>query len=186
MKLIVGLGNPGQRYERTRHNLGFLVIDRLAAQHHVALAEGICRSISGEGVCGASRIVLAKPQTFMNLSGEAVACLTRDFSAEDVIVIHDDLDLPLGRMRIRSRGGAGGHRGVLSIIEGLGEVPFYRVRVGIGRPPAGIDSVDYVLQPFDLHESEQLPPIVERAAEAVVSLVSDGPARAMARFNQFV
>jgi len=186
MKLIVGLGNPGKRYERTRHNLGFLVIDRLAAQHRVALAEGICRSISGEGFCGESRIVLAKPQTFMNSSGEAVACLARDFSAEDVIVIHDDLDLPFGRMRIRSRGGAGGHRGVLSIIESLGEAPFYRVRVGIGRPPAGVDSVDYVLQPFDVQECEQLPPIVERAAESVISLLSDGPARAMARFNQSV
>ncbi len=184
MKLIVGLGNPGQRYQRTRHNLGFLIVDRLAAEHRIALAEGICRSVCGEGFCGESRIVLAKPQTFMNLSGEAVECLARNVSAEDVIVIHDDLDLPLGRIRIRARGGAGGHRGVLSIVERLGEAPFYRVRVGIGRPPAGVDPVDYVLQPFDAGESEQLPALVERAAEAVTSLLRDGPARAMARFNQ--
>src|SRR5581483_11000534 len=168
MKLIVGLGNPGQRYQRTRHNLGFLIVDRLAAEHRIALAEGICRSVCGEGFCGESRIVLAKPQTFMNLSGEAVECLARNVSAEDVIVIHDDLDLPLGRIRIRARG----------------EAPFYRVRVGIGRPPAGVDPVDYVLQPFDAGESEQLPALVERAAEAVTSLLRDGPARAMARFNQ--
>jgi PTH1 family peptidyl-tRNA hydrolase len=184
MKLIVGLGNPGQRYERTRHNLGFLVIDRLAAQHRVALAEGICRSVVGEGFCGENRIVLAKPQTFMNLSGEAVECLARECSAQDVIVICDDLDLPFGRIRIRARGGAGGHRGVLSIIERLGGAPFYRVRVGIGRPQPEVDPVEYVLQPFSAEESEQLQSIVERAAESVISLLRDGPARAMACFNQ--
>jgi|ERR1044071_1161073 PTH1 family peptidyl-tRNA hydrolase len=184
MKLIVGLGNPGQRYERTRHNLGFLVVDRLAAQHRVALAEGICQAVVGEGFCGESRIVLAKPQTFMNLSGEAVECLMRECSAENVIVIYDDLDLPFGRIRIRERGGAGGHRGVLSIIERLGGAPFYRIRVGIGRPQPEVDPVEYVLQPFSSEEAEQLEPIVERAAESVISLLRDGPARAMASFNQ--
>ena len=184
MKLIVGLGNPGQRYERTRHNLGFLIVDRLAAQHRVALAEGICQAVVGEGFCGESRIVLAKPQTFMNLSGEAVECLMRECSAENVIVIYDDLDLPFGRIRIRERGGAGGHRGVLSIIERLGGAPFYRIRVGIGRPQPEVDPVEYVLQPFSSEEAEQLEPIVERAAESVISLLRDGPARAMASFNQ--
>src|SRR5689334_7719959 len=183
MKLIVGLGNPGQRYEHTRHNLGFLVIDRLAAQCRVALAEGSCRAVFGEGLCGESRIVLAKRQTFMNLSGEAVECLARECSAEDVIVVYDDLDLPFGRIRIRERGGAGGHRGVLSIIERLGGAPFYRVRVGIGRPQPEVDPVEYVLQPFSAEDSEELQSIVERAAESVISLLRDGPERAMATFN---
>lgn len=183
MKLIVGLGNPGQRYEGTRHNLGFLVIDQLAARCRVTLTGGSCRAVIGKGFCGESWIVLAKPQTFMNLSGEAVECLARECSAEEVIVIYDDLDLPFGRIRIRERGGAGGHRGVLSIIERLG-APFYRIRVGIGRPQPEMDPVDYVLRPFSTEEAEQLQPVLERAAESAISLLRDGPARAMARFNQ--
>ena len=184
MKLIVGLGNPGQRYERTRHNLGFLVIDRLAAQCRLELSDGICQAVVGQGFCGESQVVLAKPQTFMNLSGEAVECLARECCADDVIVIYDDLDLPFGRIRIRARGGAGGHRGVLSIIERLGEAPFFRIRVGIGRPQPEVDPVEYVLQPFSSEEAGQLQPTIDRAAESVLSLLRDGPARAMACFNQ--
>jgi PTH1 family peptidyl-tRNA hydrolase len=185
MKLIVGLGNPGE-YEGTRHNLGFLVIDRLAERDNVALSERLCDSQVGEWSCGGQKMLLAKPQTFMNRSGAAVECLMRECqsSAEDLVVIYDDLDLPFGRIRIRPRGSAGGHRGMLSILEQLADAPFYRVRVGIGRPPEGIDPTDYVLEPFNAEEREALNGIVDWAAESVLSLVRDGPEQAMARYNR--
>ena len=186
MKLIVGLGNPGKEYEGTRHNLGFLVIDRLAQRNNVALSEQLCESWVGEWCCGGEKILLAKPQTFMNRSGAAVECLMREYqrSVEDLVVIYDDLDLPFGRSRIRPRGSAGGHRGMLSILEQLAGAPFYRVRVGIGRPPEGIAPTDYVLEPFNAEELEALKGIVDRAAESVLSLVTDGPAQAMACYNR--
>jgi PTH1 family peptidyl-tRNA hydrolase len=186
MKLIVGLGNPGKGYERTRHNLGFLVIERLAAQDNVALSEQLCDSRVGEWFCDGEKILLAKPQTFMNRSGVAVECLMRECqsSAEDLVVIYDDLDLPFGRIRIRPRGSAGGHRGMLSILEQLAGAPFYRIRVGIGRPPEGIDPTDYVLEPFNAQELEALNGIVGRAAESVLSLLRDGPEQAMACYNR--
>jgi PTH1 family peptidyl-tRNA hydrolase len=122
----------------------------------------------------------------MNLSGWAVECLLRTFSgtADDLVVLYDDLDLPFGRIRIRPRGNAGGHRGMLSIIERLAGAPFSRVRVGIGRPPAGIETIDYVLERFNAQESDQLEAVVDRAAEAIVALLRDGPERAMACYNQ--
>jgi PTH1 family peptidyl-tRNA hydrolase len=186
MKLIVGLGNPGKQYEGTRHNLGFLIVDRLAAQNHIAMSEGACDSIVGEGSCGGVRAILAKPQTFMNRSGAAIQCLIERHhgSADNLVVIYDDLDLPFGRLRIRPRGGAGGHRGMLSIGEQLAGAPFCRVRVGIGRPPAGMEAVDYVLERFAAQESSELERIVDRAAESVVTLLRDGPERAMACYNQ--
>jgi peptidyl-tRNA hydrolase, PTH1 family len=186
MKLIVGLGNPGKQYQGTRHNLGFLVVDRLAVQNRIAMIEGPCDSIVGEGSCEGARVVLAKPQTFMNLSGAAVECLIETYhgSTGDLVVLYDDLDLPFGRLRIRPRGGAGGHRGVLSISERLAGAPFYRVRVGIGRPPEGMETVDYVLERFGSQELSELDRIVDRAAESVVALLRDGPERAMACYNQ--
>src|SRR5690242_7838905 len=119
MKLIVGLGNPGKRYERTRHNLGFLVVDRIASQCGIALNQQCCDSLVGETYWSDERIVLAKPQSFMNRSGPTVHCLLMTYagSADDLVVIYDDLDLPFGRIRIRPNGGAGGHRGMLSILE---------------------------------------------------------------------
>jgi PTH1 family peptidyl-tRNA hydrolase len=132
------------------------------------------------------RIVLVKPQTFMNRSGTAVRDLLCEFhgSAEDLIVVYDDLDLPLGRIRLRAQGSAGGHRGVLSILEHLTEVDFFRVRVGIGRPPDGVDPADFVLWPFSDQESGDLERAVERAAEAVGSLLKDGPRHAMELYNR--
>lgn len=186
MKLIVGLGNPGKRYERARHNLGFLVIDRLANRHDVTIKEIVCTALVGDGSLGGEKIVLAKPQTFMNRSGAAVDGLLREYgaTAENLVVVYDDLDLSFGRIRIRTRGSAAGHRGVLSILETLGGVPFYRVRIGIGRPPEGMDAVDYVLQPFSDEEMTQLNEIVDRAADAVVCLFRDGPRRAMELYNR--
>lgn len=186
MKLIVGLGNPGKRYERTRHNLGFLVVDRLAVQKDITFSRELCDSRVGETTCGAEQIVLIKPQTFMNRSGAAVDCVIREYhgSADDLLVIHDDLDLPFGRIRIRSRGSSGGHRGMQSILEQMAGMPFYRVRIGIGRPPPEMAPMDYVLQPFDAEELGELDEVVDRAAESVICLVQEGPRQAMARYNQ--
>jgi PTH1 family peptidyl-tRNA hydrolase len=186
MKLIVGLGNPGKRYEATRHNLGFLVIDRLAAQTGIALVQELCEAITGEGYWDAEKVVLAKPQTFMNRSGSAVCCLLNEKQGgvADLVVIYDDLDLPFGRMRIRTSGSAGGHRGMSSILESTGAESFQRIRLGIGRPPPGVDAVDYVLGPFDDVERPELDQIVNRAAESVKCLVKDGADRAMACYNR--
>jgi peptidyl-tRNA hydrolase, PTH1 family len=186
VKLIVGLGNPGKRYEHARHNFGFLVIDRLANQHDVAVKKNLCDALVGHWSFGGEQIILAKPQTFMNRSGAAVDRLLREYGAttENLVIVYDDLDLPFGRIRIRTRGSAAGHRGVLSILETLAGAPFYRVRVGIGRPPDGMNAVDYVLQPFDDEEMRELNEIVDRAADSVVCLLRDGPRRAMELYNR--
>ena len=186
MKLIVGLGNPGKRYERTRHNLGFLIVDSVAKENEVALKRKLCGALVGESSDHGERFLIVKPQTFMNRSGEPVKELLRRFhaTANDVVVVYDDLDLPFGRIRIRPKGSAGGHRGVLSVMEELAGASFYRVRVGIGRPPQGVDPVDYVLQPFNAEESAALGGVISRAAEAVMSLVCEGSQRAMERFNR--
>ena len=185
MKLIVGLGNPGKRYEGTRHNVGFLVVDWIAAQSKIAIDSKHFGAVVGEGVLEGEKIVLVKPQTYMNRSGEPVADLAREYGlgSEDLVVINDDLDLPFGRIRIRPNGSAGGHRGLLSIAENLAGAPFERVRIGIGRPPEGMDAAQYVLEPFDEFESKQLAQVVSRAAESVGCIVRDGIDRAMATYN---
>lgn len=186
MKLVVGLGNPGKKYEGTRHNLGFRVIDRIAQANRVAIKQKLCDALIGEWFNDGERVLLAKPQGFMNRSGESVESLLAHFRStpEELIVIYDDLDLPFGRIRIRPNGGAGGHRGVQSIMEGLGEGGFYRVRIGIGRPPSGVDAVDFVLEDFTLQELDQLDEVVSRAAEAVLSLLREGAQRAMEQYNR--
>jgi PTH1 family peptidyl-tRNA hydrolase len=188
VKLIVGLGNPGSRYETTRHNLGFRIVDRLARLHKISVHRLRCDAWVGEGSSDHEKLVLAKPQTFMNRSGAVVEALLREYSAgpADLVIIYDDLDLPFGRIRIRPSGGAGGHRGIASIIESLTGTEFTRVRVGIGRPPEGMDPVDFVLQPFDGEEQAQLDAVVNRAAEAVSCLVRDGLKRAMELYNRAV
>lgn len=186
MKVIVGLGNPGKRYAETRHNLGFVVIDRIAARLGVSVQQEICDSLVGEGLVEEKKIILAKPQSFMNRSGSAVAKLASEYGigADDLTVVSDDLDLPFGRIRIRATGGAGGHRGLQSIIENLAGTAFQRVRMGIGRPPLGVDAADYVLEPFSVEEVQQLAEVVERASEAVFCLLRRGPEQAMAQFNR--
>lgn len=186
MKLIVGLGNPGKKYSSTRHNLGFLVIDRIAAQTGISVGKQLCDALVGEGTVDGEKIVLVKPQIFMNRSGLAVAQLGREYGvgADSLVVINDDLDLPFGRIRIRPSGGAGGHRGLISIMENLSGAPFQRVRVGIGRPALGIDPADYVLEPFNESERAQLNELVDRAAESVICLALHGPEQAMARYNR--
>ena len=186
MKLIVGLGNPGKRYEGTRHNLGFWVIDRLASKTGIALSEKLCESIVGRGRWGDEMVVLALPQTFMNCSGAAIGCLLAETQSQaaDLVLIYDDLDLPFGQIRIRPRGSAGGHRGVFSILEYLGATEFPRVRLGIGRPPEGIDPADYVLEDFGDTERTEIDKIIDQAAESAVCLVKDGIERAMALYNR--
>jgi len=186
VKIVVGLGNPGKRYERTRHNLGFLVVDRIAAARGISISAKKHQSLVGDWQVESEKVLLVKPQTYMNRAGDAVGALFRYFpvSVHDLVVVHDDLDLPFGKIRIRPRGSAAGHRGVLSIIEVLGDEGFFRVRMGIGRPPVGVDPTDYVLQAFSPEEVAQLEPIVSRAADGVETLLREGPRRAMEKFNR--
>lgn len=184
MTLVVGLGNPGRGYAGTRHNVGWAVADLLAARLRVRWRRAGFAAEVAEGDIGGRRVVLLKPLTYMNRSGEAVAEAARRYGAAGrVILVHDDLDLPLGRVRVRRGGGAGGHRGVLSVQAALGTREVGRVRVGIGRPPAGVDPADYVLAPFAPEEEAAVGEAVERAAAAVETVVREGFEAAMNRFN---
>jgi peptidyl-tRNA hydrolase, PTH1 family len=186
VKLIVGLGNPGALYERTRHNVGFMILDRIAAQTHIAIEQRLCDALVGEGTIEGRSVVLAKPQTYMNRSGQAVACVLRQkaLPPDDLIVINDDLDLPFGRIRVRPNGSAGGHRGLVSIAEELAAATFSRVRLGIGRPPENCEVIDYVLENFTATELEQLDGILERSADAIRCLLREGIDRTMATYNR--
>jgi len=186
VKLIVGLGNPGKKYERTRHNLGFMVLDRLADKGGIKIDKSKAEALIGEWKRAGESVLLVKPQTYMNLSGQALATLFRyhPVEADDVIVVHDDLDLPFGRLRIRQQGSAGGNRGMLSVLQALGDGPFVRLRIGIGRPPPDVDPADFVLRRFAPEEKGQLPEIVARAADAVEAVLDQGPRQAMEKFNR--
>ena len=186
MKIIVGLGNPGRKYERTRHNAGFMAIDELAGLLRVELKQEKHHALICRARVGPEEAVLAKPQTYMNESGRAVAAMLRSAYAEasDLIVLHDELDLALGTVRVKTGGGHGGHNGLRSIIENLGTADFIRVRIGIGRPEPGIDPADYVLSPFLGEERQAVPEIMARAAEAARVIVVEGPARAMNTVNK--
>lgn len=184
MKLIVGLGNPGSRYANTRHNVGFMVLDRLAQRARTTIARRQCSALVATTEVGGERVCLAKPQTYMNLSGEAVACLLRFYKASprDLLVVYDDRDLPLGKIRLRERGGAGSHRGMESIIAALGTDDFPRLRVGIGRPP-GVDAVAHVLGSFSAEERPIAEDALSRAVEAIEVALREGLPAAMNRFN---
>jgi len=187
VKLIVGLGNPGRNYRWTRHNVGFLLIEQLAEKHGIEIVKRGLKTIYGRGKIGNQGVLLAKPQTFMNLSGEAVLRLLQFFKIppENLIVLHDDLDLPWGKIRIRLRGGPGGHKGIKSIIEALGIDGFVRFKVGIGRPErAGQDPADYVLEPLSGGERKEFQETVRRGAEAVEVFLLEGPQEAMNRFHK--
>ncbi len=188
MRIIVGLGNPGARYAATRHNIGWVVVDAVALKCRAKVTKSACRALIGFGRAAGREVLLAKPQTFMNLSGESVAGLLKYTGADHsgLIVVHDDLDLPLGGIRIRKSGGGGGHNGVSSLITELGTGAFVRVRIGIGRPPPGVDPAEYVLTPFGQEELEVVKEAVGRAAEAVITIIAEGPERAMNRFNRAV
>ncbi len=183
--LVVGLGNPGREYQRTRHNVGFLAVDALARHWGLAFSRQRSRAEVAEGsVCGRP-VILAKPQTYMNHSGDAVRpLLTRsNLTPSDLLVIYDEMDLPFGRLRLRERGSAGGHRGLQSIIDQLGTDAFARLRIGVGRPPPGVDPIDYVLTRFTASEAAELPRIFERVIEGVEILLTRGLAAAMNVLN---
>jgi PTH1 family peptidyl-tRNA hydrolase len=186
MKLIVGLGNPGKDYAGHRHNLGFRCINHLAKAHGIGVDKRQCQAQAGAGRMAGVPVVLAKPRTFMNLSGEAVRLLMQRYKAkrEDLVVIHDDLDLPPGRIRLYANGGPGGHRGVASIISALGSRDFVRIRVGVGRPPPGMDPVDYVLLEFSPTERAVIEEAIARVGEAVPFMLREGLAAAMNKYNQ--
>jgi PTH1 family peptidyl-tRNA hydrolase len=184
LRLIVGLGNPGPAYAETRHNVGFWVIEALAAEAGLKVRRhGEVSSATGR--LSGQPVTLAKPQTYMNRSGPVVAALISDLGLDlrDMLVVHDDLDLAVGRLRMKSRGGAGGHNGVLSIIDALGSNRFARVKIGVGRPPAGEEAADYVLAAVPPEERSILEETVQRAAQAVECWIADGVMTAMNRFN---
>ncbi len=191
---MVGLGNPGRRYANTRHNLGFLLLDRIAEARGIRVGDARCESLVGRGEREWDTVsaewwpplVLAKPQTYMNNSGLAVAALLKRFQVRgaDLVVAYDDLDLPFGRLRIRCGGSAGGHRGLASILQHVADRDFVRLRIGIGRPPAGVDPVEYVLRPFSAEERQSLEEVLSRAEEALEAIVLKGPVRAMEDFNR--
>jgi peptidyl-tRNA hydrolase, PTH1 family len=185
LHLLVGLGNPGLRYKRMRHNIGFQIVDILCERWGIALNRQSCSSHWGRGIFRGQEVVLAKPETFMNLSGRAVFRLMSFFelSATDLLVIHDDLDLPLGRLKFVVKGGAGGHRGIASIINTTHTPEFMRLKVGIGRPQFGEEVENYVLSPFYRTEREMAATMLERAADAVEVVLLYGLNQAMSLFH---
>jgi PTH1 family peptidyl-tRNA hydrolase len=188
VKLIVGLGNPGIEYQFTPHNLGFLTIDRIASDRGIEVKNRQCRALTARAVIGSDTVLLAKPETYMNLSGLAVRELLakHDLGPEDLVVIYDELDLPLGRIRIRQRGSSAGHNGMESVIGALGTQEFVRVRLGIAPERKIRDGVKYVLTPFRKAQLKTVDGVLDSAAEAVRVILSEGVAVAMNRFNRKV
>jgi PTH1 family peptidyl-tRNA hydrolase len=183
--LIAGLGNPGRKYQLTRHNLGFRVIETLAQNHQISINQKKFQSIFGQGIIEGHKVHLILPQTYMNLSGIAVGHWVRYFhsSSERLVVVHDDLDLAWGRLRIVAKGGAGGHRGVLSLIEHLQTKVFIRLRVGVGRPPGDQPPEAYVLETIPASLRADLDQLVREAASALEMIIREGVERAMNGFN---
>ena len=187
--LIVGLGNPGPRYERNRHNVGFMVVDKLAERHRIDVGRKRPHAFVGEGNADLSgeavRVVLAKPRTYMNESGEAVVRLAQASGAPKarMLVIYDDLDLPLGKLRVRAKGSPGGHNGIKSIVARLGTDAFPRIRVGIGRPTGVEGAVGHVLGDFTAGERDRIAPAMALAADAVEWTIAHGVESAMNCFN---
>ena len=193
MKLIVGLGNPGRGYAHNRHNIGFLCLNHFARTQGIPFDKKQSKARIGRGEAAGSEVVLAKPQTYMNHSGEAVSLLMKRFKVklDDLLLIHDDLDLPLGKIRIRLSRGSGGHKGVGSIISSLGNQDFIRIRVGIGRPaknegPAEAsedDIIAYVLSDFTAEEKQVVSQVIPRVSEAIHHILSEGLEAAMNKHN---
>lgn len=187
MKLLAGLGNPGREYERTRHNVGFLVLDRFADLVGASFDRRKFSAEMGEAVVGGEKALLLKPQTFMNRSGESIgpAAHFHKIEVQDVVAVHDDLDLDFGTVRIKQGGGHGGHNGLRSLIANLGSPDFLRIRVGIGRPSGGREVTGYVLGGFDPTEAQELPDALERAADALRCVMQQRDPRAcMNEFNR--
>lgn len=186
MLLLVGLGNPGNEYRGTRHNIGFEAIERLAERHQISMVDKKWKALVGRGSLAGTDCMLMKPQTFMNLSGEAVGPALGFFklTTTEIVVVHDELDLELGRMKLKKGGGHGGHNGLRSMLAHLPDDGFVRVRLGIGRPPPAWDSADYVLSRFTKAERTIADRCVDEAADAIEAIARDGILKAMGRYNQ--
>ena len=185
MKLVAGLGNPGRDYAGTRHNIGFGVIARISDKYNIPLTGKEHKAICGKGMIGGEKVILAQPQTFMNLSGECVRSLVDYYKleSEDIIIAYDDIDLEVGQLRIRSKGSAGGHNGIKNIISHLGTNEFPRVKVGVGGEPEGGDLVRHVLGRFSREDEKVIGEVLDVAVEAVETILSDGVEAAMNRYN---
>jgi peptidyl-tRNA hydrolase, PTH1 family len=195
MKLIVGLGNPGSKYSHNRHNTGFYAVDFLASRHSINIKQNECHSTTGKGEIAGNEVVLAKPKTYVNASGEAVAALMSKYRVkpEEIVVIYDDLDMPLGRTRVRRDGSSGGHNGLKSIIAETGSLQFNRLKIGIGRPDEGRSErasedeiVGYVLSDFTPAEVAVFKETLPVAALAVETILAEGIEAAMNKFNKTV
>lgn len=189
MYIIVGLGNPGLKYDNTRHNIGFSVIDAIANKYNIDVLDKKHKALVGKGVIEGQRVILAKPQTFMNLSGESVRELIDYYKVDpecELIVIYDDISLPVGGLRIRTKGSAGGHNGIKNILQHLGNDVFLRIKVGVGEKPSKMDLADYVLGHFTEDEIKAEKDAAERCIEAVKLLLADEVDEAMNRFNRKV
>ena len=186
MRLIVGLGNPGSQYENTRHNAGFMLVDKLAGEFGISVNKNKFDVRYGRGIIEGCEVMLAKPLAFMNRSGWPVQKLAAYFkiNSKDLMVVHDDIDLAFGRLQIKEKGGHGGHKGLQSIINAVGEDEFVRLRIGIGRSEAGDSVSDYVLGPFFGDESKRLDSVLIRARDAVVTVLTEGSKVGMNRFNK--
>ena len=186
MYLIAGLGNPGKQYERTRHNMGFDTVDELVDRHRIPGAGVQHKAMYGKGMIAGEKVILAKPLTYMNLSGDSIAEFVNYYKIDpetELIVIYDDIDLEPGQIRIRKKGSPGGHNGMKSIISRLGTQNFYRIKVGVGAKPKGWDLADYVLGRFSTQEREEVDKAIGEAADAVEVILSEGIDAAMNKYN---
>lgn len=185
MKLVVGLGNPGDYYRLTRHNIGFLIVEKVVKEHNLQFSQNKFRSTIAEGVIGGQQVVIVKPLTYMNLCGDVAKKLLTYFGVdpEAMIIVHDDLDMEFGKIKIKEKGGHGGHNGIRSIVTAIGTKDFLRLKVGIGRPTNNRSVTDYVLSSFDPLQSAFLPDVLHLAAKAVVCLIAQELRVAMNAFN---
>lgn len=186
MKWIVGLGNPGTKYEKTRHNIGFMAIDELGKRHNIDIKQSKCKALIGEGNIGGTKVYLIKPMTFMNLSGESVRAFMDYYKVplEDLIVVYDDLDTEVGKIRLRYQGSSGGHNGIKSIIQHTGTQTFNRIRMGISRPEPGYAIIDYVLGTFPKKEQEALQSSITQTCDALEFSLTATFEQTMAKFNR--
>lgn len=184
--LIAGLGNPGRRYQANRHNIGFLALDRLAVSAGLSFTQRKQDALVCQGTLDGNRVFLAKPQTYMNLAGRSVGGLARYFHVQpsDLLVVLDDIDLPMGKLRLRPAGGSGGHRGLQSVIERMGTQEVPRLRIGVGRPPGRRTAADYVLEDFDPRDHDLLSTTLDQAEACIRRMLSDGIQAAMTAFNR--
>jgi PTH1 family peptidyl-tRNA hydrolase len=186
MKCFVGLGNPGKKYESTRHNIGFMAIDAFASRWNIPMTGQKFKSIMGEGIVKGEKVILMKPQTYMNLSGESVRAFVDFYKAsiDEIIIIYDDLDTGVGHMRLRYKGSAGGHNGIKSIIQHLGSQQFNRMRLGISRPQPGFDVADYVLSSFSKEERIVVGDMLPSVVDAMEDALQEPFEKVMAKYNK--